>query len=105
MRPLTRKKYAADAVFEPGSKWRPRVPLCYESIWLRNTDSDLPHCTAGLCGTDGRCDRSTVARSHSKQGVSMRIEVQHPAFKSQRLSVETASLLGGPKLLLNGAVV
>jgi hypothetical protein len=35
----------------------------------------------------------------------MRIEVKHPAFKSQRLSVETSSLLAGPKLLLNGAIV
>jgi hypothetical protein len=36
----------------------------------------------------------------------MRIEIQHPAFRSQHLSVETASsLFGGPKLLLNGAVV
>jgi hypothetical protein len=35
----------------------------------------------------------------------MRIEIQHPAFKSQRLSVETASIFAGPKLLLNGAVV
>ncbi len=35
----------------------------------------------------------------------MRIEVQHPAFASQHLSVETASLLGGPKLLLNGEIV
>ena len=35
----------------------------------------------------------------------MRIDVHHPAFESQRLSVETASLLGGPKLYLNGIVV
>jgi hypothetical protein len=35
----------------------------------------------------------------------MRIEVQHPAFKRQHLSVETASVFSGPKLLLNGAVV
>jgi hypothetical protein len=35
----------------------------------------------------------------------MRIEVQHPAFKAQHLSVETASVLGSPKVLLNGAVV
>jgi hypothetical protein len=35
----------------------------------------------------------------------MRIDVIHPAFKSQRLAVETASLLSGPKLLLNGSVV
>jgi hypothetical protein len=36
----------------------------------------------------------------------LRIEVRHPAFKSQHLAVETASsLFGGPKLLLNGAIV
>ena len=35
----------------------------------------------------------------------MRIAIRHPAFKSQHLSVATASLLGGPKLLLNGVVV
>jgi hypothetical protein len=36
----------------------------------------------------------------------MRIEVHHPAFKRQHLSVETASsVFSGPKLLLNGAVV
>ena len=36
----------------------------------------------------------------------MRIEVRHPAFKRQHLSVETASsVFSGPKLLLNGAVV
>src|SRR5258708_23094248 len=36
----------------------------------------------------------------------MRIEIQHPSFKSQHLSVETAcSLFRGSKLLLNGAVV
>jgi hypothetical protein len=35
----------------------------------------------------------------------MRIEVRHPAFTTQHLAVETASLLGGPKLLLNGEVV
>jgi hypothetical protein len=35
----------------------------------------------------------------------MRIEIQHPAFKSKRLSVETASFLAGPKLLLNGVVL
>jgi hypothetical protein len=34
----------------------------------------------------------------------MRIEIRHPAFKSQLLSVETASILAGPKLLLNGVV-
>ena len=36
----------------------------------------------------------------------MRIEVHHPAFKRQHLSVETASsVFSGPKLLLNGMVV
>ena len=35
----------------------------------------------------------------------MPIEVHHPAFKSQRLSVEPASGFVGPKLLLNNAVV
>jgi hypothetical protein len=36
----------------------------------------------------------------------MRIEVRHPAFKRQQLSVETASsVFSGPKLLLNGAAV
>ena len=36
----------------------------------------------------------------------MRIEVRHPAFKRQHLSVETASsVFSGPKLLLNGMVV
>ena len=35
----------------------------------------------------------------------MRIEIMHPAFKSKRLSVETASFLAGPKLLLNGVVL
>jgi hypothetical protein len=35
----------------------------------------------------------------------MRIEIKHPAFESQRLSVETASILTGPKLLLNDVVV
>ena len=35
----------------------------------------------------------------------MRIAINRPAFKSQRLSVETASFLAGPKLLLNGIVV
>ena len=35
----------------------------------------------------------------------MPIEVHHPAFKSQRLSVESASGFGGPKLLLNNLVV
>ena len=36
----------------------------------------------------------------------MRLEVQHPKFRSQRLSVETASSpFGGPKLLLNDMVV
>jgi hypothetical protein len=35
----------------------------------------------------------------------MRIEVRHPAFKRQHLSVETASVFSGPKLKLNGAAV
>jgi hypothetical protein len=36
----------------------------------------------------------------------MRIEVRHPAFKRQQLSVETASsVFSGPKLKLNGVVV
>ncbi len=35
----------------------------------------------------------------------MRIQINHPAFKSQHLSVETASFLVGPKLLLNGVVL
>jgi hypothetical protein len=35
----------------------------------------------------------------------MRIEIKNPGFKSQRLSVETASFLAGPKLLLNGVVL
>jgi len=35
----------------------------------------------------------------------MRIEIMHPAFKSKRLSVETASFLAGPKLLLNGVAL
>jgi hypothetical protein len=35
----------------------------------------------------------------------VRIEIKHPGFKSQRLSVETASILAGPKLLLNSVVL
>jgi hypothetical protein len=35
----------------------------------------------------------------------MQIEVQHPSFKTQRLTVETASWFRGPRLLVNGAVV
>jgi hypothetical protein len=35
----------------------------------------------------------------------MQLEVQHPEFKSQRLTVETAGTFRGPKLLLNGTVV
>jgi hypothetical protein len=35
----------------------------------------------------------------------MRIEIEHPAFKSKRLSVETASIFAGPKLLLNGVAM
>jgi len=35
----------------------------------------------------------------------MQLEVQHPAFRVQRLSVETAGWLRGPQLVLNGTVV
>jgi hypothetical protein len=35
----------------------------------------------------------------------MRFAIHHPAFKSQRLSVQTALGLGGPKLLLNDEIV
>lgn len=35
----------------------------------------------------------------------MKLEVQHPAFAAQQLSVEAAGLFSGPKLLLNGAPV
>jgi Zn-dependent protease len=35
----------------------------------------------------------------------MRIQIKHPGFKTQHLSVETASFLAGPKLLLDGVVV
>jgi hypothetical protein len=35
----------------------------------------------------------------------MQLEVQHPEFKSQQLTVETAGTFHGPKLLLNGTVV
>ena len=35
----------------------------------------------------------------------MPIEVHHPAFQSQRLSVEPASGFVGPKILLNGVAV
>lgn len=35
----------------------------------------------------------------------MQLEVQHPAFMVQRLSVETAGWLRGPLLMLNGTVV
>ena len=35
----------------------------------------------------------------------MRIAINHPMFKSKRLSVETASIFTGPKLLLDGVVV
>src|SRR5271168_1459282 len=46
------------------------------------------------------------ASQGTDRGVRMRIEVRHPAFKSQHLAVETASsLFGGPKLLLNGEIV
>lgn len=33
----------------------------------------------------------------------MQIEVVHPAFRTQRLAVETAGWLRGPRLLLNGS--
>jgi hypothetical protein len=35
----------------------------------------------------------------------MRIEITHPAFRTQRLAVETAGWLSGPRLLLNGSPV
>jgi hypothetical protein len=35
----------------------------------------------------------------------MRIEIKHPAFKSKHLSVQQASFLSGPKLLLDGVIV
>jgi hypothetical protein len=35
----------------------------------------------------------------------MRIEVRHPAFKTQRLSIQAASFFTGPKLLLNDVPV
>jgi hypothetical protein len=35
----------------------------------------------------------------------MRIEVRHPAFKTQRLSIQAASFFTGPKLLLNDVSV
>jgi hypothetical protein len=35
----------------------------------------------------------------------MRIEIRHPAFKRQNLTVQTASVFSGPKVLLNGVVV
>lgn len=35
----------------------------------------------------------------------MQLEVQHHAFKEQRLAVETAGWFRGPRLFLNGAVV
>ena len=34
----------------------------------------------------------------------MRLELAHPAFKRQRLAVETAGWFTGPKLLLNGSI-
>jgi hypothetical protein len=34
----------------------------------------------------------------------MQLEVTHPAFKAQRLAVETAGWFTGPKLLLNGSI-
>jgi len=35
----------------------------------------------------------------------MRIPINHPAFKTRHLSVEAASFLTGPKLLLDGVLV
>lgn len=35
----------------------------------------------------------------------MQLAIQHPAFKEQRLVVETAHWFRGPRLLLNGTVV
>lgn len=35
----------------------------------------------------------------------MQIEIQHPAFSTQQLAVETAGIFSGPKLLLNGVAV
>lgn len=35
----------------------------------------------------------------------MQLEIQHPAFRTQRLAVETAGWFSGPKLLLNGSAV
>lgn len=35
----------------------------------------------------------------------MRIEVEHPAFKTERLAVETAGFFTSPQLLVNGSVV
>lgn len=35
----------------------------------------------------------------------MKIEVEHPAFKTERLAVETAGILSSPQLLVNGSVV
>jgi hypothetical protein len=35
----------------------------------------------------------------------MKIEVEHPAFKTERLAVETAGLFSSPQLLVNGSVV
>jgi hypothetical protein len=40
-----------------------------------------------------------------KTGARMQIEVLHPEFKSQRITVEPAANFSGPKLLLNGTVV
>ena len=34
----------------------------------------------------------------------MRLEITHPAFRTQRLAVETAGWFTGPKLLVNGSV-
>jgi hypothetical protein len=35
----------------------------------------------------------------------MQLEIQHPAFRTQRLALQTAGRFSGPKLLLNGSPV
>lgn len=35
----------------------------------------------------------------------MKIEVEHPAFKTKRLAVETTGLFQSPQLLVNGSVI
>src|ERR1700674_4239888 len=49
--------------------------------------------------------RWTIVQSCLEQGVPVPIEVHHPAFQFQRLSVEPASGFIGPKILLNGVAV